>query len=146
MLAGSPKDSVPFLKKRLQPVVEPNRSKIARFITDLDSKQFGVRDKAYQELERLAELAEAELRQAVNKPASLEIRRRAATLLQRLEGPISSPEQSQTLRGIELLELIGTSEARAVLKELAEGAKEARLTQEAKISLERLDIRADRMP
>ena len=42
------------------------------------------------------------------------------------------------LRAIEVLEHIGTAEARQVLKSLANGAPEARRTREAKSSLERL--------
>ncbi len=49
-----------------------------------------------------------------------------------------SPEQLQMLRVMEVLEHIGTAEARQVLAGLAKGAPEARLTQEAKASLERL--------
>ncbi len=43
-----------------------------------------------------------------------------------------------SLRTVEVLEIAGTPEARQVLEQLAKGAPEARLTQEAKASLERL--------
>ena len=46
----------------------------------------------------------------------------------------------RALRAIEMLEDIGTLEARRVLERLAKGAPEARLTQEAKASLERLAL------
>ena len=42
------------------------------------------------------------------------------------------------LRALEVLERIGTPEARQILLSLAKGAPEAALTQEAKASLERL--------
>jgi hypothetical protein len=62
-------------------------------------------------------------------------------LLGRLEGTGPSGERLQALRGIEVLELIGSRDARQVLERLAKGAPEARLTQEAKASLERLALR-----
>ena len=46
------------------------------------------------------------------------------------------------LRAVEVLERIGTPEARQVLAKLADGAPEARLTQEAKASLQRLAKRS----
>jgi hypothetical protein len=42
------------------------------------------------------------------------------------------------LRSIEVLELIGTTEARQVLEQLAAGKAEARVTQEARAALARL--------
>ena len=44
----------------------------------------------------------------------------------------------QPLRAIEMLERIGTAEARQLLAVLAEGAPAARLTREAKLALDRL--------
>jgi len=46
------------------------------------------------------------------------------------------------LREIQVLEHIGTPEAQEVLKKLAQGAPEARLTQEAKAALDRLSKRS----
>jgi hypothetical protein len=48
------------------------------------------------------------------------------------------PERLQALRAVEVLERIGTPEARKVLETLATGAPAARLTREAKASLGRL--------
>jgi hypothetical protein len=45
-----------------------------------------------------------------------------------------------------VLEHIGTTQAQDLLKKLAQGAPEARLTQEAKASLERLTKRASGSP
>ena len=44
----------------------------------------------------------------------------------------------QQSRAVQLLEMLGSAEASQLLQELAQGAPEARLTQEAKASLERL--------
>jgi hypothetical protein len=48
------------------------------------------------------------------------------------------PERVQALRAVEVLEWIGTPEARKVLEALATGAPAARLTREARASLGRL--------
>src|SRR5262249_3132527 len=75
-----------------------------------------------------------------NKP-SLEVARRAEDLLQKLEGPVRAPETLRNLRAVEVLEHIGTAQAEEILKSLARGHPDARLTQEAKASLDRLGKR-----
>ena len=67
-----------------------------------------------------------------------EVRRRLERLLQVLEGVVASGERLQAVRAVEVLEQIGTAEAKQLLQSLASGAPGARLTQEAKASLERL--------
>ena len=64
-------------------------------------------------------------------------------ILRRIEALIEriAPERLRPLRAIEALEHIGNSEAQELLKKLSQGAPEARLTQEAKASLERLSKR-----
>jgi hypothetical protein len=130
--------AVPFLRERLRPVPVPDRESIVRLEKDLDSDQFPVRQKAVQELERLEEAARPALRETLAGKPSPEVRRRAEELLDRLDGPVPPPGQLRLLRVVEVLEQIDAGEAREVLRELARGDPEARLTQEAKASLERL--------
>ena len=74
-----------------------------------------------------------------NRPP-LEVSRRIEDLLNKIEcGPLT-PETLQTLRAIEVLEHLGTPEARRLLEKLGGGA-EARETREAKAALERLNRR-----
>jgi hypothetical protein len=109
-------------------------------IADLDSNQFPVRDKATQELEKLAELAHPALKKALAGNPSLEMRQRIETLL---DGwPKWSPGKLRTLRAITVLEQTGTPEAKQLLERLAQGVPEALLTQEAKGSCERLARRS----
>ena len=54
--------------------------------------------------------------------------------------------EEDVLRAIEALEMIGTDDAKAMLKELAKGAAEDRLTEEAKLSLGRLERRSPKKP
>ncbi len=81
---------------------------------------------------------------ASNPP--LEVKRRIEDLLDEIRKPVTLPKKLQTLRAIEVLEHIGTPEAQEVLKSLAKGAPEARITHEAKGSLERLAKRAGGTP
>jgi hypothetical protein len=55
--------------------------------------------------------------------------------------PLEDPKRLRSLRGVEVLEYIGTPEARELLQSLANGAQDACLSREAKASLERLQKR-----
>jgi RNA polymerase sigma factor (sigma-70 family) len=140
-LAAKEGQSLAFLGRHLQPARVAEAERWARLIADLDNDEFAVRERATQELERLGEQAEAPLRQALNKSPSPEPRRRLERLLGQLRGQPPAPELLRSLRAIEVLEHVGTPQARDLLETLARGTAEARLTREAKASLERLSKR-----
>jgi hypothetical protein len=140
-LAASPKESLPFLEKHL-PQELVDQKKLARLLADLDSEQFAEHEAAKKELEKLGELAEPALRNLLQGNPSLETRRRAEPLLEKLGRPISSPELIRVIRYVEVHEHIDTPEAQRLLKTLAGGAKGALLTREAQTSLDRLTKRA----
>jgi len=77
----------------------------------------------------------------VRKSRHLKACQRIARLLERLQEPVSAPETLQVLRAVEVLEYIGTANARGVLEVACPGAPEGRLTREARASLERLSKR-----
>jgi WD40 repeat protein len=137
MVAGA-RQALPFLAKRLRPVAAPDHERIARLIGDLDSKQFNVRTQASRELQHLGELAAPAIHQALVAKPSLEARLRLETLLDGLSKRPLSAEQMQMLRAVEVLEHVGSPEARQVLQALAQGAAGALQTREAKAALERL--------
>jgi WD40 repeat protein len=137
VLAASPAESVPFLRGRLRPAAEADARAVARLIADLDSDRFEVRQKAAAGLEKLGELAAPALRKALAS-SSAEVRRKADGLLAKLDSLSPSPERLRSLRVVEALEHAGTPEAKALLEALARGAAGARLTREARLSLERL--------
>jgi WD40 repeat protein len=132
------RQSVAFLSERLRPVAPIEEEPVARLIAELDSEQFETRSRAAKELQQLGELAEPTLRKALAGKPSLEVSRRLEALLDQVERQTLTPEQLLVLRALEVLEHVGSPEARCVLKELAKGASAARLTKEAKASLERL--------
>ncbi len=145
-LMADPSRSVPYLAKRLQPAAKTDPARLARLLTDLDSKQFAVRQNATEELEKLGELAQPALEKALASKPSPEVKKRAEALLEKLRAPITSGPKLQTLRAIEVLEHIGNPEAQEVLQTLAKGAPEALITREAKASLDRLSKLAAKKP
>jgi WD40 repeat protein len=140
MLEREPQQAVDFLGQRLRPATEPQAARIAALIDDLDSDSFSTRERASTELARLGTRVETQLRKKRAEKTTLEMRRRLETLLDKLDvlTPLSG-EELRFVRAVEALEHAGTREARALLLRLAEGAKSARLTREAKASLQRLD-------
>jgi RNA polymerase sigma factor (sigma-70 family) len=74
-------------KEKLRPAAPADAQQIARLIGDLKGKQFGARQKAMQELEKLGHAAEPALRKALADGPMLELRQRIEQLLQKLEGP-----------------------------------------------------------
>jgi HEAT repeat protein len=119
--------------------VEVNAGRIAKLLTALDSDDFDERESATGGLAKLGELAGPAMRKAMAEKPSLEARRRLEELTNKLDGPVTIPEQARELRCIEVLEHIGSPEARRLLEELSKGAEGARVTRDAKASLERLN-------
>ncbi len=140
LLAAASKESVPFLNEHLRPVEGLPRRKISQLIASLDSDQFAERENAQRELEKLQDLAEEKLAKALARKPSLEARKRMELLLEKSD-LLKNPERLRALRAIEVLENIGTSEAKRTLQRLADGAPEAQQTREARASLERFGKR-----
>jgi RNA polymerase sigma factor (sigma-70 family) len=136
-LAATPGQGVALVGKRLRPVVTADPKRLSRLLDNLDSDSFATREKAAQELAELGESAGGALRKALEGRPSPEVRRQIEQLL----GPLDGANHMATLRGIELLELAGTAEARRILEALAGGASSARRTQEAAAALARLSRR-----
>jgi hypothetical protein len=136
-MVGAPVQAVALLKERLQPVAEVEQQQVQQLIADLDSERFVTRTTASRELAKMGEQTEPALRKVLTGKPSLEMRERVEQLLTALRTVPSGPVL-RALRAIEALERIGTQEARRVLEAMAKGAHDARLTQEAEASLERL--------
>src|SRR5262249_47298382 len=139
-LVAKSAQTIPFLKKQLHPVLAPEPRRVADLLASLDSDDFAIREEAHQELGNLCEGIEADLKKAMKKNNSEEVRRRIEGLLKNIRGERLSPssERLRAVRAIEVLERIDNGPARAILATLAAGATEAQLTVEAKTALERL--------
>jgi WD40 repeat protein len=140
-LVAAPRQTVPFLAERLRAVPPRADLRLAPMLAGLDSDNFQTREKATRELEVLGDLVESDLRRVLAGTPSLEVRRRLQDLLAKL-GPGKSPQRLRVLRAVEVLEHIDTVAAAEVLRTLAKGAPQARLTQEARATLKRLTKRS----
>jgi WD40 repeat protein len=137
-LAAAPEAAVAFLKTKLRPVPQTDSGRIERLLADLDADDFKTRVSASREIEKLGELAEPALRKLLESQPSQDVQRAANELLAKQARAPLPPDRLQVLRAIETLEEVGSPAAKELLRALGAGASEARLTQEAKASLERL--------
>jgi hypothetical protein len=136
-------EAVTFLGPKLDPVRAPEPARLALLLADLDSPQFGEREKATRELEIVAETIRPDL-ERLGKAPSMEVRRRAGSLLAGADGPVVPMAVLRPLRAVAALEHVGTPAARQVLRRLASGAVPARLTRDAQAALDRLADRKGR--
>jgi RNA polymerase sigma factor (sigma-70 family) len=140
-LAAAPKQGLPFLQERLRPAQPADAKQVARLIADLDSKTFTVRDQAVRALEEMREAAEATLRTTLKGNLTLEVRQRLEQLLHKRDH-----EVVRQLRAIEVLEQIGTPEARPVLEALVKATPNPLVAEAAGAALQRLAKRFIGMP
>jgi hypothetical protein len=139
-LATVPKVVLPFLRERLQPALPADPQRVRQLIADLDSDEFARREASSHELEALGDKVRPALRRALEGKPNLEQRKRLEALLA-APRTIRQPELLRQVRAVQVLEMIGSEEARHVLRSVAKGAEEARLTEEARASLQRLTTR-----
>jgi WD40 repeat protein len=137
-LLQTPQASVTFLASRLQPAARPDPALLQRLLADLGSEKYVRREKAFRQLRQLGQLAEPALQEALQKAKDVDCRRRLNQLLHSLNSLSPPAGQLRQLRAVEVLEEIGTPEARIVLRRLAGGLPGSRLTREAQASLARL--------
>jgi RNA polymerase sigma factor (sigma-70 family) len=145
-LAHDPDKSLPMLRGALIPATAEDPMKLKRLIAELDDEKFAKREMATSQLQEMEDRAEAALRACLQNNPSPESIQRVDALLKELETGSAFSKRMQAARALEILEFVGTAEARQLLEKLANGAAEARLTQEAKVSLERLVKRASAIP
>jgi hypothetical protein len=136
-LLASPNEAISFLGERLCPAKVPV-GKIEAWMHDLDSADFGVREKAQQALESVGEQAAPALRKTLAGDPSPEVRRRVGRLLNAL---VSPTRQRRECRALEVLEYTRTPEGRRLLGHLAKEVPGGFLGEEAKAALVRLSRR-----
>jgi hypothetical protein len=134
-LSAAPRQAVDLFGKHLKPVPVVEEKEIAALLANLEADDFKTREQATQELEKIGEQALPVLKKALADKPSLEARKRIERLVEQASAQTSGLLRG--LRAIEVLEHSGTTEGRHVLVALAGGAPQARLTREAKASLQR---------
>jgi WD40 repeat protein len=146
-LAAAPKQAVAFLAEQLRPRSADPQERVSELIRDLDSDDFVTRDAAARAIERMGSYAELELVRALQRPPSLEFRRRVEQLLAKLDAgsaPPLSGDMLRRIRAIALLEHLASAEAEALLQTLATRPMPGREAREAQAALARLARRTPR--
>jgi WD40 repeat protein len=145
-LVRNPTSAVALLSERLSPAAAPDPAEIDRLLTRLDSSLFAERDRAERVLQGYREQAVPALTAALKQPQSAEHRARLERLLDQADGVEHTPARVRALRAVEVLERIGSPDARRVLERLAGGAPLARQTREAQSALDRLKTNGQARP
>jgi RNA polymerase sigma factor (sigma-70 family) len=130
-LAAAPAEAVPLLRARLRPAAVPTEADLDRLVGQLDANAFADREQASVALERFGPNAVAGAKARLARTPSLEVRNRLTRFLDKYDGPNPSPYHLRCTRGVAVLEAIGTTDARALLAELAKGPADDFLTREA---------------
>jgi WD40 repeat protein len=136
-LAGAPDEAVPFARDRLKPASD-KRKRIAQLLVELDSDELAVRNAAFEALASMDIEIRPAFDRAIAAGVSLECRRRMEKLLDRPPAIIHDADILRGARAIVMLEAAGTPAARDLLKLLTSGDPDARLTQHARESLQRI--------
>jgi WD40 repeat protein len=138
-LARAPRQTVKLLEEKIAPAKKPDTGEktVKQWIQDLGSGQFAVRTKANQMLQKIGPAAEPEVRLALPNVNDIETRRRLEELLDRIALHEWTAEEVMHARAVEVLETIGTPEARAVLTRWTTGDPAAILTIEARKAMKK---------
>jgi HEAT repeat protein len=145
-MVKTPRQSLPLLRQRLRPVQPATEERFASSIKDLDSDRFETRENASRELEKLEETGAPLLRKVLQANPSPEARRRVEALLAKLDAAVPSDDRLRAVRAVEVLEHVGTPEAREILQSVAGGPDECLRTREARAALQRLERRSGTKP
>jgi RNA polymerase sigma factor (sigma-70 family) len=137
-LVGSPREAVELLRVRIRPAPPVDAARLARLLEKLDSDDFEMRQEAETQLGAMGEQLAPFLPKALSQARSLEARRRLEALKQLWTKASFTGERLRVVRAIEVLERIGSPEARTLLQALADGAPAALITTEAEAALRRL--------
>ncbi len=121
------------------PVATPAAT-LAKHLADLENDDFPTREAATKALAEAGGEAGALLRATVEKTTNAEVRKLANELLGKLEAPAAKPADLRALRAIEVLEGLGTPDARALLEKWASGPAGHRVTAEAAAALARVKV------
>jgi WD40 repeat protein len=140
-LAIEPTLTVTFFREHLKLPEAMNSQRLAKTLSELDDDRYQVRERAMQDLARLGEIVEPLLRHKLEEQPSLEVRQRVQMLLNNLKTSTPAPDHLRVLRAFEVLERIGTDEARELFETHARQSPAGPLTREAQACLYRLGSR-----
>jgi hypothetical protein len=146
-VVGQANHAVAFFEARVNKLSSLDEPRLAKLVAELDSDDFAVRERATEELVGGNELVEKALRKVLKeKTLALEAKRRLEQVIDTMGNRPAGDERRRRQAALEVLERIGTPEAKQALKAFADGPAEADLTREAKAALERSAKRAAARP
>jgi RNA polymerase sigma factor (sigma-70 family) len=137
---SSPADTVKYFADRIKLVEALDPRKVQRWLADLDSDDFAIREAASHSLEEMDEQAISFLESTLKSTKSDEVRTRVSKILERRWATAIPPEQLRELRAVAVLERIGDGESKDLLKKWAGGPAGTRLTMESADALKRLEV------
>jgi hypothetical protein len=114
-----------------------NEKRVGELIGQLDDSKYSVRQKATAELLMSGPSVVPALNKALALNPPLETRTRLEKLRATLTNLVLQGDSLRAVRAVEVLEGIGTADARVLLEALAGGAPLASVTEAAKSALER---------
>lgn len=140
-LLRHPAVAMALLTARFHAPATPDDPALAALVKDLDSNEFARREEAARKLREYGAKAEAALRRELAGAPTLEMKRRAESVLAALPQPVLRlplvGEELRAIRAIELLERLGDSAAGKLLQAWAEQTDNVRLAAEARSANER---------
>jgi WD40 repeat protein len=139
-LTAAPAEALALFGKELKPAAgkPPTEKETERLIADLDNDSFDVRENASRALGLAGNVVRPALLKAKKEKSGPERKRRLEDLLGALAPKEPPREMIRPTRALEVLERVGTPEARRLLEALAKGNPAAPLTAEATNTLRRL--------
>jgi hypothetical protein len=137
-LVGAPEQTVAIAKEALKPVRPADAKLVEQWIRELDDTQFKARDNAMKELTKASELVLPAIDKALAANPSLEARNRLDALRREIVITPLTGERLRSYRAVEVLERIGTPQAKQVLEAMAGGAPGSVITISAQGALRRL--------
>ena len=136
-LADAPAAPVLALaREKLKESPKAKAEDIMRWIAELDAEKFVVRNRAERALAEAGADAKPALQAALERNPSDEVKKRVEKLLSALDAG-SSSSRLRTLRGIEVLDHIGTPEARQLLESMSKQDFDETIKREIDFALKR---------
>jgi WD40 repeat protein len=136
--SAAPKETLALLKEKLKPAQPLDMKRVDELVAELDHQQFKVRQQAQAELLKLDERVVPAIDKFLATNPALEMKTRLEYVRKQLSGKVLQGERLRAYRAVEILERIGTAEARQLLHALAAGAPGALVTKSAQAALVRL--------
>lgn len=137
-LVAAGEQAVGLLAPRLRPAPAPGPQRVAGLIRQLGADRYKARTEAFERLRVLGLPVEPDLREALGKTDSEEVRQRLRELLVEIPRQLVAPNEAVgAIRAVAVLERIGTPKALRVLQTLTQGAPGALLTRRARAALAR---------